>query len=233
MPAGGDTLDVSGLTIGIIGGTGPQGGGLATRFTIAGLAVRIGSRDARRAQEAADAITAKVGAVRAEGADVQGAANEAVARDADVAVVAVPWEGHEQVLRALASALAGKLVVDCVNPLGFDKRGAYGLDVAEGSAAEQAQSLLPGSRVVGAFHHLSAVLLADPDVQRIDCDVLVIGDDREATATVQALAELVPGMRGIYAGRLRTARTIESLTANLIAVNRRYTAHAGVRVTDV
>src|SRR5207244_5846847 len=119
------------------------------------------------------------------------------------------------------------IVVDCVNPLGFDSRGAFALDVPEGSAAEQAAALLPESRVVGAFHHVSAVLLADPEVTRCDLDVMVLGDDREATDTVQALAEVIPGMRGIYAGRLRNARQVEAFTANLISINRRYKAHAG------
>ena len=87
--------------------------------------------------------------------------------------------------------------------------------------------------MVGAFHNVSAVLLEDPDVERVDTDVLVLGDDREATDLVQALADVVPGMRGLYGGRLRNAHQVEAFTANLISVNRRYKAHAGVRVTDV
>jgi 8-hydroxy-5-deazaflavin:NADPH oxidoreductase len=129
--------------------------------------------------------------------------------------------------------LAGKIVVDCVNPLGFDERGAYALSVAEGSAAEQAAGLLPDSRVVAAFHHVSAVLLLDPGVEEVDTDVLVLGDDRAATDEVQALVEEIPRMRGVYAGRLRNAHQVEALTANLISVNRRYKAHAGLRVTDI
>jgi 8-hydroxy-5-deazaflavin:NADPH oxidoreductase len=124
-------------------------------------------------------------------------------------------------------------VVDCVNPLGFDQRGAFGLPVEEGSAAEQAQHLLPDATVVAAFHHLSAVALLDDDVDSIDADVLVLGDDRAATDLVQELAGRIPGCRGIYAGRLRNAGQVEALTANLIAVNRRYKAHASLRVTDV
>jgi NADPH-dependent F420 reductase len=145
----------------------------------------------------------------------------------------VPWEGHRELLESVREQLAGKVVVDCVNPLGFDERGAYPLDVEEGSAAQQAAAVLPESRVTAAFHHVSAVLLDDPDVDEVDTDVLVLGDDREATDLVQALADMVPGMRGIYAGRLRNARQVEALTANLISVNRRYKAHAGLRVTDV
>jgi NADPH-dependent F420 reductase len=148
-------------------------------------------------------------------------------------VGAVPWDGHKQLLASLAGELAGKVVVDCVNPLGFDKQGAYALPVEEGSAAEQAAAVLPGSRVVGAFHHVSAVLLLDETVEQVETDVLVLGDDREATDLVQALVGLVPGMRGVYAGRLRNAHQVEALTANLISVNRRYKAHAGVRITDV
>ena len=103
----------------------------------------------------------------------------------------------------------------------------------EGSAAEQAAAVLPGTRVVGAFHHVSAVLLLDPEVTECELDVLVLGDDREATDLVQALAARIPGMRGIYAGRLRNCGQVEALTANLVSVNRRYKAHAGLRVTDV
>ena len=93
--------------------------------------------------------------------------------------------------------------------------------------------MLPGSRVVGAFHHVSAVLLLDDAVDTLDTDVLVVGDDRGATDLVQALASRIPGMRGIYAGRLRNAGQVEAMTANLISMNRRYKAHAGLRVTDV
>jgi NADPH-dependent F420 reductase len=148
-------------------------------------------------------------------------------------IVAVPWDGHRELLEALAEALAGKIVIDCVNPLGFDKQGAYGLTVEEGSAAQQAAAVLPDSRVVAAFHHISAVLLLDDSVESIDTDVLVLGDDREATDTVQALAARIPGIRGIYGGRLRNAGQVEAFTANLISMNRRYKAHAGIRVTDV
>ena len=147
--------------------------------------------------------------------------------------MAVLWDGHGELLTELAAALAGKVVVDCVNPLGFDKQGAYALPVAEGSATQQAAAILTESRVVGAFHNVSAVLLEDPEVASIETDVLVLGDDREATDLVQALADTIPGVRGVYGGRLRNAHQVEALTANLIAINRRYKAHAGVRVTDV
>jgi NADPH-dependent F420 reductase len=220
----GDELrDVDGLTIGILGGTGDQGKGLARRFGLAGHQVLIGSRNVGRAEEAAASL----------GPPVRGAENAAVAVEADIVIVAVPWEGHRATLESLRGELAGKIVVDCVNPLGFDKRGAYALEVEEGSAAQQAAAVLPDSRVVAAFHHVSAVLLLDPAVARVDLDVLVLGDDREATDLVQALADRIPGARGVYGGRLRNARQVEALTANLISINRRYKAHAGFRVTDV
>ncbi|GAA0415413.1 NADPH-dependent F420 reductase [Acrocarpospora corrugata] len=217
--------DISQLTIAILGGTGDQGKGLAHRFALAGHRVLIGSRNADRAYAAAAEL--------AIAGTVEGGENAVVAAEADVVIVAVPWEGHAATLSALAGELAGKIVVDCVNPLGFDKQGAYPLTVAEGSAAEQAAALLPRSRVVGAFHHVSAVLLLDPTVASVDLDVLVLGDDREATDLVQALAARIPGVRGVYGGRLRNAHQVEALTANLISINRRYKAHAGFRVTDV
>ena len=216
-------LDLSALTVAVLGGTGEQGRGLARRFGLAGIRVVLGSRDAARAQAAAAELPG----------EVSGADNAGAARAGDVVVVAVPWDGHRELLVALADDLRGKVVVDCVNPLGFDRQGAYALPVEEGSAAQQALAVLPDSRVVAAFHHVSAVLLLDESVETLDTDVLVLGDDREATDLVQAIAGLVPGMRGIYGGRLRNAHQVEALTANLISVNRRYKAHAGLRVTDV
>jgi NADPH-dependent F420 reductase len=213
--------------ISILGGTGPQGRGLARRFAAARLRVVIGSRSADRAATAAAELA------DATGGTVSGADNVGAAEAGDVVLVAVPWDGHADLLRELAPALAGKVVVDCVNPLGFDKQGAYALPVEEGSAAQQAAAILTDSTVVGAFHNVSAVLLEDAEVERIDTDVLVLGDVREATDLVQALADTIPGVRGVYGGRLRNAHQVEALTANLISVNRRYKAHAGVRVTDV
>jgi NADPH-dependent F420 reductase len=148
-------------------------------------------------------------------------------------VVAVPYDSHSDLLRSVAEALAGKIVVDCVNPLGFDKQGAYALPVEAGSAAQEAAAILTDSTVVAAFHHVSAVLLDDPEVASVDTDVMVLGDDRDATDLVATLADAIPGVRGVYAGRLRNARQVEALTANLISVNRRYKAHAGVRLTDL
>ena len=159
--------------------------------------------------------------------------NDAAAEGADVVVVAVPWEGHELLLRSLAPALTGKIVVDCVNPMGFDNRGAFAIDVPEGSAAEQAAALLPDSTVVAAFHHVSAVVLLDRDVDAIDTDILVLGDDRAATDLVQGLVDRIAGMRGVYGGRLRNTGQVEAFTANLVSINRRYKAHAGLRITDV
>ncbi|KHL17104.1 hypothetical protein CLV56_0839 [Mumia flava] len=218
---------LEGLTIAVLGGTGPQGRGLGRRFAAAGLPVVIGSRAADRAEQTAEDLAA------ATGGTVTGAANEDAAAAGDVVVVAVPYDGHAALLKEVAPALAGKVVVDCVNALGFDKQGAYALPVPEGSAAQQAELLLPDSTVVGAFHHVSAVLLEDPEVTSVDTDVLVLGDVREATTLVQDLAATIPGVRGIYGGRLRNAFQVEALTANLISVNRRYKAHAGLRVTDV
>jgi NADPH-dependent F420 reductase len=218
-----DLPDVSGLVVGVLGGTGDQGRGLAYRLARAGQKVIIGSRSVERAEAAAQEL----------GLGIEGADNAECARRSDVVIVAVPWDGHAKTLETLQKELVGKLVVDCVNPLGFDKKGAYALKPEEGSAAEQAAALLPDSRVTAAFHHLSAVLLQDESIEEIDTDVMVLGEVRADTDIVQALAARIPGMRGVFAGRLRNAHQVESLVANLISVNRRYKAHAGLRVTDV
>ncbi len=215
------------MTVGVLGGTGAQGRGLAIRWAKAGLKVVIGSRNAERAQQAAAEI------VEIAGGDVSGQDNARCAAASDIVLAAVPWEGHADLLKSLQAELAGKIVIDCVNPLGFDKTGPYALPVLEGSAAQQAAQLLPESRVTAAFHHVSAVILADLAVSHVDLDVLVLGDDREATDVVRELARVIPGVRGIYGGRLRNAHQVEAFTANLIAINRRYRAHAGLRITDV
>jgi 8-hydroxy-5-deazaflavin:NADPH oxidoreductase len=209
--------------IGILGGTGPQGTGLARRFAAAGLSVVIGSRDAARAEAVAAGI----------GPEVRGACNHSCARRADIVIVAVPWAGHEALLTELRQELVGKLVVDCVNNIGFDEQGPYAPRVEEGSAAQQAAALLPESTVTAAFHHVSAVHLNDPGRSSFALDVMVLGDDRAATDTICTLAAAIPGMRGIYSGRLRNAGQVEALAANLIAINRRYRAHASLRISDV
>ncbi|HYT09453.1 MAG TPA: NADPH-dependent F420 reductase [Mycobacteriales bacterium] len=222
------SVDVKHLTVGVLGGTGPLGGGLARRFATAGIKVVVGSRDAGRGARVAHEVERDV-----PDGSVLGGDNREAAQWADMLVVAVPYEGHADLLGDLAAALTGKIVVDAVNPIGFDSHGAYPLDVPEGSAAQQAAALLPDSRVAAAFHHVSAPLLMNAEVTSLDQDVLVLGDDRHTTDTVQALAGIIPGVRGIYGGRLRNARQVEAFTANLISINRRYKTHAGLHITDV
>ncbi|SFU02668.1 hypothetical protein SAMN05660657_04853 [Geodermatophilus amargosae] len=233
MTTAAESRPVEDLVVGVLGGTGPQGRGLAVRLAAVGQRVLLGSRDADRAREVAEEVAGRAATVSGGEVSVQGGSNLDVSGAADLVIVAVPYAGHAATLAELAAPLAGKVVVDCVVPMGFDELGAYVLDVEEGSVTQQAAALLPDSDVVGAFHHLSARLLEDLSQPTIDGDVMVVGDVRAATDTVQALAGRLPGMRGIYAGRLRNARQVEALTINLVSVNRRYKAHAGIRVTDV
>ena len=212
----------------VLGGTGALGNGLARRWAAAGLQVTIGSRLQEKAEAAAAAIPVGLGH-----SAVRGLALADAAAAAEVVVVAVPWEAHASTCDQIREHVAGKVVIDVVNPLGFDKQGAYALPVAEGSAAQQAQALLPEAHIVAAFHHVSAVLLADASVEKVETDVMVLGDHRESTDQVQRLVEQIPGMRGVYAGRLRNAYQVEALTANLISVNRRYKTHAGIALTNV
>jgi NADPH-dependent F420 reductase len=229
-----DSPELTSQTIGVLGGTGPQGKGLALRWAVAGLRVVIGSRSAERAHQTAAELAERAGLSAPDaGGPLTGADNAGCASAADLVLVAVPWEGHDALLGSLREPLAGKIVIDCVNPIGFDKQGPYPLRVEEGSAAQQAAALLPDSTVTAAFHHVSAVTLADLSVPKVHLDVLVLGEDRAATDRVRALAEAIPGVRGVYGGRLRNAGQVEALTANLIAINRRYKTHAGIRITDL
>jgi NADPH-dependent F420 reductase len=218
-------------TIAVIGGTGPQGKGLGYRFARGGHDVILGSRQESRAVEAADEIAPRLTGESA--GSVSGADNAKAAEVADLVLLAVPYDGHDDLVASLAVPLAGKVVISCVNPLGFDKRGPFGLDLGPTSAAEQAQSLLSGSSVVGAFHHLSAVtLIGSADLLDHE-DVLVCGDDTEAKQAVIELAATVTGRPGIDAGALRLARQLEPLTAVLISINRRYKVRAGVAISGM
>ena len=214
-------------SIAVIGGTGPQGKGLAYRWVKHGHRVVLGSRSAERAEAAAAEILERVA-----DAAVSGAANAEAAASADVVVLAVPYDGHDDLVKELAPELVGKTVVSCVNPLGFDKQGPYGLDL-ERSAAESAAALVPDAHVVGAFHHVSAVSLwGDADYLDHE-DVLVCGDDADAKQVAIELARSVTGRDGVDAGRLRLARQLEPLTAVLISVNKRYKTRSGIAISGI
>lgn len=215
-------------TIACIGGTGPQGKGLAYRFAAAGHRVLIGSRSPERASHIARGIADRTG-----NAFIGGTSNDRAARLADIAVLAVPFNGHAELVTTLADALEGKIVISCVNPLGFDKLGPFGLAVKDGSAAEEAQRLMPQARVVAAFHHLSAVSLWGDEDKLAHEDVLVCGDDEVAKDVVCGLSHHITGRRGIDAGRLRLAGQLESLTSVLISVNKRHSTTAGIRIAGL
>jgi 8-hydroxy-5-deazaflavin:NADPH oxidoreductase len=214
--------------IAVLGGTGPQGKGLAYRFAKHDHPVVIGSRAADRAEDAAAEIRERL-----PGASVSGASNGDAAAGAGVVLLAVPYDGHDDLVRSLAEQLAGKIVISCVNPLGFDKRGPYGLDVPGGSAAETAASLVPGARVVGAFHHVSAASLWGKAEFLDHEDVLVCGDDTDAKQVAIDLAESVTGRPGVDGGALRLARQLEPLTAVLISINKRYKTRSGVAISGL
>ena len=212
------------MRIGVIGGTGPQGKGLGYRFALAAHEVLIGSRTRERADEAAAEIVA-----RCEGLNVRGAPNEDVAREGELIVLSIPFEGQAASLPPLANAVAGKTVVVTDVPIAFAGGKPAMLDVLEGSAAEQAQLLLPGARVVGAFQNLGAAKLWEGD-KPLDQDVIVCTDDADAKRDVMALAEEIRGARAVDGGPLANARYVEGITVLLIAINRRYKTLAGVRI---
>ena len=215
--------------IGLIGGTGPEGRGLALRFALAGRSVAIGSRERGRAAGAAARVAA-----RAAGAAVRvaGAPNDEVARLSATVFIAVPYAGQRPTLESIGASLAGKLVVTVVAPIALQDGSFTSVRVPEGSAAQQAAALLPGSRVAAAFHNLSARDLLRPDGS-VDSDVLVFSDDGRAMSETTALVALIPGARAVEAGGLANARYAEDLTALLLNVNRIHGAHASIRITGL
>ena len=213
--------------IGFIGGTGPEGKGLALRFAMAGDRVAIGSRDAQRAKDAAD----EVRELQA-GLSVSGGLNEQVADESDIVFIAVPYSGHRPTLESLGDKLDGKLVVDVVAPLRFSRGVASAVEVEEGSAAQQAQILLPNSKVVGAFHNLSAEDLMRPNVAIVS-DVIVCADDKNAKSRVMELAESINAVRAVDGGGLQNSRYVEELTALLININRIYKTHSTIKIVGI
>lgn len=219
-------------TIAILGGTGPEGLGLANRLARAGEHIVIGSRDAQRAQQAAQQLRARVGGE----AKIDGADNLAAAAQCDVAVLTLPFSGQAALLKQLKAVWKpGTVVIDTTVPLAATVGGSPTrmIGVWQGSAAQAAAESLPaGVSIAAAFHNLGAELLAGDDP--IDCDVLVCSDDEKAKQVAIDLAHKIPGVRALNGGKLENARIVESITALLIGLNIRYKVHsAGIRFTGL
>jgi NADPH-dependent F420 reductase len=215
----------------IVGGTGALGAGLALRWAQAGAAIAIGSRSEERAEEAATRIRDAV-----PGAEVEGLLNQDAARRAEIVFLTVPFRAQSENLNNLREALRpGQILVDCTVPLAAAVSGkaTRSLGVWQGSAAQQAQEMVPeGVRVVAALHTIGATNLADPGAE-LDEDILVCGDRKADKGRVAALIELIPGLRAVNAGPLEMARIVEQLTPLLISVNSRYKAHTGIKIAGL
>ena len=216
--------------IAVLGGTGPEGFGLALRWAKAGETVIIGSRDVQRARDAADKIKQ-----RTSRANVSGDDNTTACGAADLLVLTIPFEGHAALLKQLKPAIRpGSIVIDTTVPLAASVggRATRTLGVWQGSAAQETAELVPkGISVVAAFHNVGAELLnADGPV---DCDVIVCSDDPNASQIVRNLAKKIPGVRALDGGKLENARIVEQITALLIGLNIRHKGHSGIRITGL
>jgi NADPH-dependent F420 reductase len=219
------------VTIGFIGGTGPEGLGLAMRTALAGHAVCVGSRDAARAAAAAMKVADALTALGHE-CTATGLTNLDAAAQSDIVVIVVPYSAHAVTLPTLRDATAGKIVIDVAVPLTFAD-GYPNVDpVPEGSATEQAQALLPDARVVGAFHNLSARKLQNLDTSMTG-DVLITGDDLDAKQTVIDLANSVHDLRGVDAGPLALSKCVEDITALLLGINQRNKANTAIQIVGL
>jgi NADPH-dependent F420 reductase len=218
----------SGDAIPIIGGTGALGYGLALRWARAGRAVVIGSRSKERAAESARKLSEL-----APDAEIEGLPNEQAAKQGPIVFLTVPFRAQSENLNNLREALEpGQILVDCTVPLAAAVSGkaTRSLGVWQGSAAQQAQEMVPeGVTVVAALHTVSAPAIADT-AAAIDEDVLVCGDRKADKARVARLIQAIPGMRAVNAGPLEMARIVEQLTPMLISINARYKTHAGIRI---
>ena len=211
-----------------LGGTGPEGKGLALRLAAAGEPVIIGSRDAGRAATAAEEVLQL-----APGTNISGAENAQAAAQADVVFLAFPYEGQRATLEQLQGALAGKVVVDVIAPMSFQRgQGASAVEVEAGSAAQEAQELLPDSLVVSAFQNISAEELQQPDTV-MDGDVIVCSDHAEAKSLVMGLVSKIPGLRPVDCGGLANSKYVEQITPMLVNINRIYKIHAGIKIVGI
>ena len=215
--------------LGIIGGTGPEGRGLALRFALAGEKVFIGSRSRERGQQIAQDLGQLVPSAFHS---ISGGTNEEAASRAELVLITTPYEGQKETLKALRPKLAGKVVVNVIAPLSFERGRALAIHVPEGSAALQAKALLPDSTIVSAFQNMSAEDLLVPD-RRVNCDVIVCADDAEARQAVMALAEKIQGVRAVNGGGLANAHYVEELTVLLVSINRNYKIHSSIRITGL
>jgi len=212
----------------ILGGTGPEGKGLALRLAMAGETPIIGSRDAGRGAAAAEELAQSVPGVVIKGSDNAGAV-----ASADVVFLAFPYEGQRPVLEDLGAALKGKIVVSVIAPMKFERgKGASAVEVEAGSAAQEAQDMLPDSQVVAAFQNASAEELLDPSVT-MEGDVVVCSDHPEAKKLVMELAGKINDLRGVDGGSLTNAKYVEQLTPLLVNINRIYKIHAGIKIVGV
>ena len=215
-----------------LGGTGPEGKGLALRLALAGKDVVIGSRDAQRAATAAAELKDLVQGANDCGS-IDGKDNVVAAQQADTAFLTVPYEAQRPMLEQLAEVLAGKVVVNVIAPMRFERgKGAIAVPVEAGSAAEEAQSLLPNSVVVAAFQNVSAEELQEPGGD-MEGDVVVCGDDRDAKTLVMSLTEKIPNLRPVDGGGLGNAKYVEQITPLLVNINRIYKVHSGIKIVGV
>ena len=217
------------MSIAIIGGTGPEGSGLALRWAGAGETIIIGSRDPQRAAEAAVKIHEKTGG------NISGAENKAACATADIIVLTVPFEVQAAMLKHISPAMRpGQILVDTTVPLAASVGGrpTRSLGVWQGSAAQQAAELAPeGVAVVAAFHNVSAEVLHHEGP--VDCDVIVCSDDKQCAQRIRALARKIRGVRTVDGGKLENARIVEQITALLIGFNIRAKGHSGLRITGL
>jgi NADPH-dependent F420 reductase len=220
-------------TIAVIGGTGPAGTGLARRWARAGETVIIGSRDAARAQQAAETIRERGGA----NAQVTGMENSAACAACDLLVLTVPFEGQAALLKQLKPAIRpGSVLIDATVPLAASVggRASRTIGVWQGSAAQQTAELVPkGVSVAAAFQNVSAEQLNSDNDEDLDCDVIVCSDDPNATQVAMELAVKIAGVRAIDGGKLENARIVEQITALLIGLNIRHKGHGGIRITGL
>ena len=203
----------------------------STRWTRRGHSLTIGARSADRTSEVAKGLTKRLDDVAGAG-EVEGATNVQACEDADVVLLAVPNDGHDDLVSTLPCS--GKTVIACVNSLAFDKRGAHGIVIDNGGVRRRDRAAAgPGGNRRGTFHHVSAVTLCGEDDYLADEDVLVVGDDTEAKQAAMGLARCATGRDGIDASMLRLAQKARAVTAVLISANRRYKTHSGNRAADL
>ena len=220
------------MKIGFLGGTGPEGKGLALRFAMAGHEIYIGSRDVTKSQEVSSELIGKLETILPQAPKIHGETNKNSCLYSEIIFITVPYNAQYQLITDLKSEINEQIIVNTVVPMSFENGKPSIIDVKEGSAAEQVQTLITSTRVISAFHNISAVELSKPNAI-IEGDVVICGDDKEAKEIIMDLTKTINNLRPVDGGDLNNSSIVENITILLLTINKKYKTRTNIQIKGI